>query len=952
MTHSQNPLATLIACTVLLIAAAAPTARAHALKLELDELTHAADVVFVGTVTDSVYRRVGRDGIVFTDLTFNDLDVIHASEHARSVDDTLTLSFLGGDDGGRFLSVCCSPTLEVGHRYLIFARHDGSTPAIPAIGGPQGVFPIIRDTQSGEAIPVTYSGNGIRAVTDGRMATTERVTAVAAKIASVRTLDDRMAPAPEVFGAPGRGSARSRTIEPTATILSLSEFADAIRDIARGPAPERSMLRGIRPTDSAGTADKPKFHEGTPRSPLDQWEHEFALAEMTSPSMPGASGPVPADDGRAALCTCGFVDVLFDIEQVSPTHWSWDNNNEIIFQFNQIMDVFRTSSIDPDFGSNGVSEIVGWIDNQTLQNVYNATWDGFLAYAFTWRVGGTCSEISQADIVFNPAYSWTQDFEAALGSFSLVNYDPVFIHELGHAWGSQTGSCVEDYTYDRLTVMHAYYSSIVEDAEGVHAWDSSSYRNVYDSQISVPARQDLGVESYFVEGGSLSNSRMNYGGYFPGSSFTLSNITIENMSSSATQGVRVRLFLSDNNIISTNDYEVGTNWGWTSLDAGEWWTGDLSADIPLDVPPGEYYVGAIISRGGAAFLGDDYAPNNNTFLYSTITVNQLPPSNDRCRDAPEIGQGQFPYDTTSATTDGPELDSECGDGWAYQDIWFEYTAPCDGALTVSDCNQSGFDSFLMLYRREGNCPPLPSDLITCDNDTPGCGINATVSADLTKGTVVLIRVGGHLWGTTGTGTLSVDFEPVAGNDDLVRAEFVDDGFVFFDITCATTDGPGHPRVCEPELVYNDLWYEYYPLCHGTLKVTTCDSATFDTALVIYERNSDGTLGPYIACNDDDPACTGGSSTVSADVTIGQGYYIRVGSTEVRTGGTGILFVDCEAGCPDANGDGDVNFADLELLLDNWGNAVPAGTLGDVNHTGFVNFFDLNLLLDNWGVECE
>lgn len=56
---------------------------------------------------------------------------------------------------------------------------------------------------------------------------------------------------------------------------------------------------------------------------------------------------------------------------------------------------------------------------------------------------------------------------------------------------------------------------------------------------------------------------------------------------------------------------------------------------------------------------------------------------------------------------------------------------------------------------------------------------------------------------------------------------------------------------------------------------------------------------------------------------------------------------------DANGDGVVNFLDLNAVLSNWGASGPpgGGVLGDVNGDGFVNFLDLNIVLSNYGRTC-
>ncbi len=59
-----------------------------------------------------------------------------------------------------------------------------------------------------------------------------------------------------------------------------------------------------------------------------------------------------------------------------------------------------------------------------------------------------------------------------------------------------------------------------------------------------------------------------------------------------------------------------------------------------------------------------------------------------------------------------------------------------------------------------------------------------------------------------------------------------------------------------------------------------------------------------------------------------------------------------AGCEgDSNGDGVVNFADLNTVLANFGQA-GAMLPGDVNNDGTVNFTDLNIVLANFGSECN
>ncbi len=80
------------------------------------------------------------------------------------------------------------------------------------------------------------------------------------------------------------------------------------------------------------------------------------------------------------------------------------------------------------------------------------------------------------------------------------------------------------------------------------------------------------------------------------------------------------------------------------------------------------------------------------------------------------------------------------------------------------------------------------------------------------------------------------------------------------------------------------------------------------------------------------------------------------SVELRASGVDQMAIsgfssdgEVEPQCPgDANGDGFVNFDDLNQVLGAW---LTTGPQGDVNNSGFVDFDDLNLILSNWGTEC-
>jgi cysteine-rich repeat protein len=171
------------------------------------------------------------------------------------------------------------------------------------------------------------------------------------------------------------------------------------------------------------------------------------------------------------------------------------------------------------------------------------------------------------------------------------------------------------------------------------------------------------------------------------------------------------------------------------------------------------------------------------------------PSNDNCADALAIVNGTHTFSTRFATTDGPNNTglpagvncSDSGGTNTVNDIWYRYTATCNGQLTVTTCSNLGgetnYDSDIVLYPGNSPCPPLASTTIACNDDDSGnpCGSAppwaSTLRAQVTNGTSYLLRVGGWQNSTDfGTGVLNVFCEPaVCGNGIVEAGEECDDG---------------------------------------------------------------------------------------------------------------------------------------------------------------------------------
>ncbi len=155
---------------------------------------------------------------------------------------------------------------------------------------------------------------------------------------------------------------------------------------------------------------------------------------------------------------------------------------------------------------------------------------------------------------------------------------------------------------------------------------------------------------------------------------------------------------------------------------------------------------------------------------------KVAPVNDNCEDAISISTGLTPFSTLGANTDGVTHPSCQFGGTTGRDIWYTFTAPCTGPVTISTCEQLGasatYDTDLVLYSAAGApCPPTEEFRIACNDDDPNnpCGTSSggfrsTIVANVTQGQQYLIRVGGFNLNNSGTGVLLVQCGTTCSGD--------------------------------------------------------------------------------------------------------------------------------------------------------------------------------------------
>ena len=185
----------------------------------------------------------------------------------------------------------------------------------------------------------------------------------------------------------------------------------------------------------------------------------------------------------------------------------------------------------------------------------------------------------------------------------------------------------------------------------------------------------------------------------------------------------------------------------------------------------------ILRLGGFANADTPVTTGSGTVKLTKLNV----PANDACANAISISLGtNQQFTTTNATTDGP---SHSGDNPCFQfgqlsinqDVWYTYTPDFTGTVQWTNCEDSGFDSRMGVYQPGSACPPLPEDLLGCNDDGASCPAGTFRSEmffDVVAGETYLLRLGGYSSGDSGIGAFDLinnnPPEPPA-NDDCANA---------------------------------------------------------------------------------------------------------------------------------------------------------------------------------------
>lgn len=246
---------------------------------------------------------------------------------------------------------------------------------------------------------------------------------------------------------------------------------------------------------------------------------------------------------------------------------------------------------------------------------------------------------------------------------------------------------------------------------------------------------------------------------------------------------------------------------------------------------------------------------------------------DECASAVPIVDGiNGPFNIAVATpSPGPMMNC----GGMPNDLWFTYTATCCGNLTVDNCTPTfSMMNGLQIYDGAGGC----GHLVSLGCTSMSCSYQSTLTVPVVQGQLLYVRVASDQYSyATGFFHLNVNCVPAApGNDEVTGAIAISQGqngpYRSF---CATTSTPAWP--CGNGA--DDVWFSFQAPSSGPFTFRTCTS-DFDTTLQVF----DGAGGPAnlvsLGCNDN---FCGYQSSVTATVTQGGTYYLRVGGANGSQG---------------------------------------------------------------------
>ncbi len=831
--------------------------------LSNDQILATADSIVQGTVLESACRATGTRGefivtdyVVRLDRVLSDAGTVAAQ---RRADNTIVLTFAGGQIGELGLDVSGVPRLEVGDRAFFFLTASRQS-FTPLVGLSHGLFRI-RDL-----------GDGDRVVRE----------------------DTCCANAQPLVRAPFL----SKVIPAGSTGFTPDQFA---QEIQRALPLVRALpaLRCVEPPKMSRLLEGKAFQgDQLPRAtPAAAGSGGFDPTIAPAPMLPQIAVPqpqmrveMPASSADATRLTehstygarFGFfrlpqnTPIVFNIPPLMYPAWGNGFQESAAYWNSYASGVFAhyANANNTLTALNGRNE-TGFLDNPSMILTYGSGWDAnTLAVCLSWSVS---NRIIESDILFNTAWTWTNDRETAYANAGVIYFQPVSLHEQGHAFGREH-SWVSDPGYALPSIMNywalPFYSTEVY---RVFADDAESIRAAYPARTVT--RNDALLTMWSMAGAMTTGNNdvlpLSMPASAPrGGSFLVRNMYAENVGTLSRE-ISVDFWLcpiprSFSGAVYAGTSTIGT---FPRFSVGSF---DRTVSVPSDCPGGSYYLCAALTGG------DDNNNNSQAWSRNPITITvpppPAPPGNDMRFSARSIPMGTALGNTTYATPDGT---ATCGSSNGTPDIWYRLYTPYAGTLVVDTCGSS-FDTVVSLQAYSYLYFPPRMVEVACDDDGAACGGNRSqASTGVARSEEVFIRVSGY---NGAVGDVQLNVRVIPSNDECFSAVAISEGTSYGNTNAATVSAASASCFFGNT---PDVWYTYTPSCDGVFTLDTVSTA-FDTLLAVYTDCGMTEVG----CNDD--VGPRRQAALSVEGFAGFTYYIRVGGFD---GARGSVVLDLSPPVP-------------------------------------------------------